>query len=346
MLPDVGAGCVVLPDYAQTRSCNGNKKDAQRELFQCVSSFTNISYLPTRHSIEARFIALGYLSCDLSIVRHSHEADNETELTDRSKSRRKAPISCWANFHYYHRVVWGRIRPILEPKVIESKQRRIAKERREVIQSRQRVVEKLYNDYKKTLIPSQVAYLPRSFDLFQIAEFAALLNEESNSALQEADFVEQMEKLLEHIVRWREQKQLQLMELLPAANRIFPSASGHSTSNIDCLALATSVFTCDCRDMLNTPYFHFSWNEAVSHGCATREYGLYGPQIPTNTKLNFTPRGSMAAAFTVKLLGLDEWRAVPSDLDKSDARFVCLDCPVRTRSAMMGRPAMSWRACV
>jgi len=60
----------------------------------------------------------------------------------------------------YLRIVWKHIHPILEPKVLLKKQEHLEEEMKPIRSACRTIVHTSYQEYKKTLMPSQWKYLP------------------------------------------------------------------------------------------------------------------------------------------------------------------------------------------
>jgi len=64
------------------------------------------------------------------------------------------------------------------------------------------------------------------------------------------------------------------------------------------------------------------------------------------TDLKASISGQAVVASIVDLLGLDVQTATPLDLDRKDARFVCMQCATQKQNKVSGRHAFMWREAV
>lgn len=253
-------------------------------------------------------------------------------------------------------LVWNRIRPILEPNVLTKKNRRLAVERENIIRERQTIVAKLYTAYKKTLLPSQWRYLPRTFDICRFLPFRSILDEPNETRITEAHFDKAIACLPEMIASWTARRRAEILELCePILNSQDVEEGEVVQSTDDSLELAICVFDCTaCEAGITNIQFLgcssiplISWSGAVSHGCMRRGGYFYGPLEPVETKLRFSERGSSAARSLIQCVQLDEKFCVPDDMDKLDLRFFCSHCvPMEHRGRGYGRITFSWRDAV
>jgi len=273
------------------------------------------------------------------------------------------------------------IRRNLEPSILHRKNIRVAAERAALIESRKQLVPPLYKDYKRTLVPAQWAYLPRTHDIYEFSAFKTVLNAEDEAQTTEASFKEAMTSLPGLIAAWWESRKRELAQMMlatmaePAGPSLIPTTndttlasveggsglskpSQHTPSSVAidsfcCLYLATAVFKCatpNCRNNVSPfgggfPKVLLAWDDAVAHEC--RGNIFQRPSVCLDTKLEFNKRGSAAAMSLVSWARLDVRSATPADMDKLDLRFVCLNCePQIYYMNIYGRKALSWRACV
>jgi len=242
----------------------------------------------------------------------------------------------------------------VEGQVNQAKSERIARERQQIIDSRKKVIKKVYSDYKKTLFPTQWAYHPDDNQVYKFEGFASLINDPSASGIEPSQCHEAVQKLPSLVQAFNEEKKAALLSLVrrrdSGSNSDIAGNAGPA-----CLDLATSIFQCStpgCRYRLRTL---IAWQRAVCHVCGGypgQGYGYSFPYSqlqqwdPLTPTLTFSDRGSKAVESLAVLLELDARAAVPADYDRKAARFVCRDCNPCTRSGIRGLEALTWRDCV
>ena len=244
----------------------------------------------------------------------------------------------------YPCTVWKRIRPILEPKVLVKKQERLVEEMKHIRHTRRAIVHASYQEYKKTLMPSQWKYLPRTLDICGLDPFAKVIDAKADINITAADFEDAFHQLPELLAASSDALKLHARNLIQIYKRVNQSTSsapgpgqfvegeGSSSSQPDVLDLATAVFTCkesSCRER-----HLFGWDDIAQHHCKmdldeliARRYfwELYNPIdcAPHNLRITFSSLRSEVAAVVVRAAGLDDRVATVSDMDARDLRFAC-----------------------
>lgn len=305
-----------------------------------------------------------------------------TELNDRSRSGRLS-----AKHHKLTCLLkgWVRLRPELEELVQERRDIRLLAERRALVISRKKIVEELYNAYRKTLVPSQLPSHPRVSDICRIPEFSQYIEAENTVDITAASFSDVMNQLPGLIIQWIESKKAGLRKLLTEAQstliatpasaeaharlsltRDVPplneaigtrSATGHvptsvhpptppqSSESADILNLATAVFSCG----------------SVGSACSSSKLFIGWPEASTHhcksyyfiqeekpqTKLQ-VHRAAGTAASIVKAAGLPVLTTTAAEMDERNLRFMCATCPARhwhTKN-VYGKPVFTWRSAV
>ncbi|KAJ7461802.1 hypothetical protein B0H11DRAFT_2056102 [Mycena galericulata] len=296
-------------------------------------------------AIKNRFVNLGYLESDVQCIDHHSAVRQVAPLTDR---------------------IWKKIYPTLEPFVQAEKARRVDREHEARITARKRLVQDIYKDYKKTLVPAQWRYLPGLFEVLQLPAFGAVVNATDDVDIQSAHFNDAKDALPGFIVSWTATRKAELAQLVPPALESHSSpvgisdkpASSTATPNTQSLNLATAVFHCGqlpCGGHgtnygLRQPCL-IGWDAAAAHRCRENPYvyflGRSERITSVKTILSFSTTGSAAAASLVALAGLDARHATCAEMDKLDLRFLCLACSPRTGPG--NKPcldAFPWRAAV
>ncbi|KAJ7105396.1 hypothetical protein C8R43DRAFT_1165696 [Mycena crocata] len=298
----------------------------------------NRSKLQQRYTaIEHRFKQLGYTAKDISGIRYQNSVNQAAPLTDR---------------------IWKKIFPVLEPIVQEYKEKRLKAEKEGRVRARSRLAQTVYNDYKKTLSPSQWRYLPGLYDILQLPAFDTVVDSPIEMTIEATHFKEALDHLPGFIVSWIPARKTELVQLIEKAQiAADPGPSGapspakvYSNQSVS-LDLATAVFTCGRRCQYPGRPSLIGWDGAAGHTCHQSRYAWsYGGDAEATsveTILEFSSPGSVAAASLIKLTGLDEKRATCADMDKRDLRVLCMTCPPKNGpNHRQSFPILSWRAAV
>ncbi|OBZ74627.1 hypothetical protein A0H81_05074 [Grifola frondosa] len=242
--------------------------------------------------------------------------------------------------------LWKQISRTLKQRARASQKKRLAREYREIIHARSKIVCSIYEEYRNGLTPLEKIYTPYASDVWTFEGFKELIFAPAESSVEAAHFSDTMKKLPALCAKFAEERKAILLDLVPSPP---PNSSppGISLANVTPADLATSIFTCShCYSIRDGPVhtIYAGSEQSILH--VTHEMTTPDPhsQLTFNhTKgLRFDARGSLAAASLVGLLGLNEHTAVPRDLDKIGARFFCNVCGGDTQVL----PAMTWRQCV
>ena len=245
--------------------------------------------------------------------------------------------------------------------VLKEKKKRLEQEMRNIRSARREIVHTAYQDYQKTLMPSQWKYLPRTVDICAMDPFAAVVNAEAGVVVTAADFEDAIRQLPELISTDFDARKLHARSLLkiptltdqpacslPEMGEIVEGEALSSLNSLppDVLDLATTVFTCrelSCKINSKRSYL-FGWDDIAQHHCKpdlgpqSNSYYIqhqlnYEPELP---KIEFSALGSEIAAVVVRAAGLDDKVATVSDMDAKtkDVRFGCSFCPPTKRNTI------------
>lgn len=257
------------------------------------------------------------------------------------------------------RTVWKRIRPILEPTVLQNKHERIHFQMRQIQDSRRAIIDTSYQEFKKTLMPSQWKYLPRTLDICALDPFTKVMDAAVDVAVTATDFEQAFCELPELLAASSDARKLHarsLLKILTSATQPAPEPreilQGHvavslNSSQPDALDLATAAFTCQgqsCR----APNL-FGWDAIAQHHCRLdldwfigQPYGHLQQCVdhsPDPPKISFSSDLSKIAAAVVQATGLDDRVATILDMDAKDLRFGCSVCSPRKER---GKGSSSW----
>jgi hypothetical protein len=324
---------------------------------------------------------LGYDEVDVRDIEYMRECGwQDTDLTDHSK---------YFLTNVYYPItpdnlseVWNCIRPILEPIVQHAKARRLASERAAVIDSRTQILEPLYKLYLKNLLPSQWAFQPSVAEVCEFSPFDTLVQAPNEVVITTASFSEAIMLLPGLISTWIQERRQRLLDMLPASSKVSTNAPSSlpivsrpstvtitgllparntasciSTSTIDRLSLAASVFECGnsaCRGNF-TPWDGWrskfcnaliAWDGIHTHQCRERGTFFSRKRCSIPSVYEFSPEGSAAAIALISLAGLEVSSATPWDMDQRDLRFFCNTCGPRDHHKTYGRDVYTWRSAV
>ncbi|KAI0044437.1 hypothetical protein FA95DRAFT_1545043 [Auriscalpium vulgare] len=269
--------------------------------------------------IKTRLLALDYAASEIDAIRGHREVLVPKPMTDR---------------------VWARISQALVDELLQRREREVQLDRRVRKITRHWALAEAWAAYARTLpahVASIVVGLPYPHSIPSIA--AAIEPDEDRSPALEmrikAAILDAHSEVMERIRSSAER----LLALLPLPSPV-PSLSTETalsneflTGTMGGLALATSQFTCDdyCFHRLGGS----TGMEMFAHFCEQ-------------------PRFSEARRDVVlrllDALHMDPETTTTHDLDRTEAQFVCMQCPVakirRGKTSVIGRNAMYWRACV
>ncbi|KAJ6460239.1 hypothetical protein C8R45DRAFT_1180335 [Mycena sanguinolenta] len=232
--------------------------------------------------------------------------------------------------------VWNRERPEAVECVIAARTRRLQYEREIRVGLRKQAITATALIALRTPVPNlQHAYYPPPHTIHTFPPFVALLNQDSDEFLSLTDpkFSEAFADAPTLIEAWENEMQTHLVTLLPGAH------TGEKL-NFRLLERATSVFTV-CKTNARSSDLAIGWAEPRAH--LHWFQGRPQPAIPNGPLVMFNPHGSAVAAELATLLGMDPKTATVTDMDKTNERFVCGNCPLGPQDL---RPVMRWRDCV
>ena len=265
--------------------------------------------------------------------------------------------------------VWNRICPILEPMVLERKRERLEREMKSIRAARRSIIHTAYQEYQKTLMPSQWKYIPRTVDICAMNPFAAVVDAEADVT---ADFDDAFRQLPELLSAYSDAHKLHARSLLkipssadqPASSAPEPgeivegeASSSSNSSPPDALDLATAVFICreaSCNFGRRESYL-IGWDDIAQHHCKSDldslsnnpywiQYRVEKESGPP--KIDFSMQGSGIAATVIRAAGLDDKVATASDMDTKtkDIRFGCSVCaPLKINATSWMKSGYKWR---
>ena len=262
--------------------------------------------------------------------------------------------------------VWKRIRPILEPKILQNKQARLDRERRDIRAARRWIIHASYQEYQKALMSAQWKYLPRTLDICALDPFAAVLDAAADVALTTADLEDVFRQLPELLAASADALKLRAHSLIKLpTSAIQPASSAQESEEIlegepaspsssiqsTALDLAASAFT--CLEPIFMGSYLFGWEDIAQHHCrldldsfdsaSYRWEPRWIDEPPDPPKIVFSVPGSEIAGTIVRAAGLDDRVATPLDMDAKDLRFGCSACPPRSSGMSWTKVGYRWR---
>ncbi|KAF9479910.1 hypothetical protein BDN70DRAFT_878205 [Pholiota conissans] len=309
-----------------------------------------------KNEIINRMIQLGYSKADLADVEQDFECNRAKQLTER---------------------VWARIRPALEAKADTIRTRRLISEREALVVARRSIVKTLYMEYKASLSPSQWKYLPRVLDICEFDCFKTLVEADSSIVVEKEDFKECMEMLPGLLARRMDDLKGHLMESMErsitddqSANVGSTGGKGKAVMRNDLVDLAIATFQCEgkCRNytITRSARLVIGWDTIATHYCEDENEGLAvvvrrpwdfsthaneSGLANDGARFTFDVRASVVARELVRCAGLEEERALASEMDAKNLRYGCKTCGVVKISIEYGlmtefRVGYGWRDAV
>ncbi|KAI0058097.1 hypothetical protein BV25DRAFT_1830452 [Artomyces pyxidatus] len=273
--------------------------------------------------IQSRFLELGFHASDVIAIRRHKEVSVARPMSDR---------------------VWTRIFPILKPEVEKHKATRLAREIQLRKRDRDELVRERYRLYSTTQPPLLVPYLPPASVVAQYEAIKAAIHDDTEASEELGETLTFIILSLVPQIRSSIQKRIDvLLALIPGSNPPTPDSEDadffrkdYWTGVAGGLGLVTSVFSCPPIACYRRLHFGF---EALAHRCNTMQ------ELPA---VVFNEAGSAFARELLEELKMDPTSTTALDLDRLDARFICMECPVTISytldSQTKCRQARTWRA--
>jgi hypothetical protein len=247
----------------------------------------------------------------------------------------------------------------LEPIIKEARDQRLRLARDARIEARKRLAEEVYKGYKKTLVPAQWRLLPGLYEVLQLPAFNTVVYAPDDIDVELTRFEEAQNALPGFVVAWAASRKVELVRLinLSHSSSDIQAEPTSTVANIQSLELATTVFA--CRNLIglwqrckSENVALIGWEGAAGHHCSSHTFGSSGHYLnlsgsSTETLVDFSKRGSAAAASLVALAGLNASEATAAEMDTLDLRFLCLACPARFAPGNKQTfDSFSWRTAV
>ncbi|KAG8912982.1 hypothetical protein FRC01_004808, partial [Tulasnella sp. 417] len=242
---------------------------------------------------------------------------------------------------------WKRIKPKAERFVEEQNRRRLEEEadpikraRKSVFLQRFSALRTSYNEFPKTLFPSERFVLKTYAGITDVIEAEGT---DTSPTL----FDNVFNQLQDYVDEWRKERKLDLTRLI-LETRTGPGRDV-DPQTADILSLATSVFaTCGYGDSFTHDWDTVHWIDSI--GEHPRKKFFHTPSrkspLPDDEMqcIRVLPNLVDHVKLLVEAVGLDPDTCTAAEMDELDARFYCDDCSV---AKPQGEEfARNWRNCV
>ncbi|PCH40498.1 hypothetical protein WOLCODRAFT_136912 [Wolfiporia cocos MD-104 SS10] len=234
---------------------------------------------------------------------------------------------------------WREARARLEPEIIYRRTKRLKREREALIERRKCVVNEACTAFKKTLPPLQWSTFPPFNELYKLEGFSVLINDPSSDELEPHRCAHVLETLPPFIAARRDDIRSILLEKLPP-NLVVQAGSVGTDTISDPLSLVTAIFQHSVpswRGYLEDDPILYTLGDVLAYlSDHTVGYTRFVQDI------SFSQAGHNAVVSLLTLLGLDVHTTTPGELNKLDARLICMRCEIGCQY----RYAMNWKQCV
>ncbi|PCH40491.1 hypothetical protein WOLCODRAFT_150532 [Wolfiporia cocos MD-104 SS10] len=242
---------------------------------------------------------------------------------------------------------WHEVRATLEPFIMTNRTKRLERDRRALLMRRRRVVNQVCTAFKITLPPLQWPTFPPLHELYQMEGFLVLINDPSSDELEPHRCAHVLEALPSFIAARRDNIRSILLEKLPP-NLVAQTASASTDTISDPLSLATATFQCSGPSWSH--YRHWilpTLSDVLAFLSNPPHWHLPGHAHVARDMFEFSEAGHDAVVSLLTLLGLDVRTTTPGELDKLDARFICMRCPANINEVgSKFHDVFDWRQCI
>ncbi|KAF8878942.1 hypothetical protein BD779DRAFT_1474561 [Infundibulicybe gibba] len=256
-------------------------------------------HMPRFDAIRTRLLALGYDMQDIAYTAfYPPEFQRGSELTDE---------------------LWTQIQPRAVALVESRRDARLEGKRARLRLLRIQMLQKLYLQYAKSVVPRQWCYLPDFNDLIEFPACKNIVEDDNSVPESPSSFLPVVEQFPTLIQEWISIKKARITAMLEPTPETVD----------DPLDLAVSVFECasnPCfgRQKLSPLSPLISWEVVAAHSCQPASQCLPTGNLPTSVRVSHL--GSITAAALVREAGLDPASATIAQMDALDLRFACIEC--------------------
>lgn len=218
------------------------------------------------------------------------------------------------------------------------KARRLKREAATVQRNRRNIIFLRYQEYKRTLHPSQWKYLPSTLKLFSYEPFARHIDVPVEVGVTPATFDDAFARLPELLAISMHDRKNSLRDLLPKGLH----EDGDSGARRDLIDLATATFRCKA----GCPYL-FGWDDIASHQCEEQPFDDTDLEWRSGfPEVDYCPLASIVLKKVAKVMGFQCVSMTAADLDQEDQRFSCDSCMSYKQGGKHYEAAYNWRTLV
>ncbi|KDR66940.1 hypothetical protein GALMADRAFT_147582 [Galerina marginata CBS 339.88] len=239
--------------------------------------------------------------------------------------------------------------PQLNEMAKRAKEERILKERRQLIDRREKKVAIFYESICRPLLEPDIwEYTP---ECRQVLNFGPISEYTHSSGDDIGDFSEEemQATIINFVHTWILEKKRHLARILMYSHpAIEPRGDGALHSDGDVLELATAVFAHPLKSRSSREFcpgsIMIGWEEVGLHLPCAKDAKMGNP-AGDDHDFYFSKVGYAAIVVLLRLLGLDPDIARASDMSTLNKRFICLNCPWMQENGILGTYVMNWKEC-
>lgn len=316
-------------------------------------------------------VVLGYEERDCWKVMQMKSVNNETRFTEQGKS---IPVHFnITTLLLTRQTAWESHLPTIRPMLEETKAFRLSRELDKRRRTRSGMVNKVYRELVKAILPDPLTFacLPNSSEFSTLPKMRNLIDDDTEAHDERRALIqtegEKMRPLLSSLEAQRRAAIIARMPSKaippgfdPALLQDLPPWQSTLPPAYAAFELATSVFRCGgqlphdrsifrSRKGLEKAIFGL---KVFAHKCQHCKR-FEADELVTSSLPVFDDYGRRIVLAILERLSLDSSRTTAADLDRLDARFLCLNCPVQhehegyhRRRGKRGRAALTWRELV
>jgi hypothetical protein len=201
-----------------------------------------------------------------------------------------------------------------------------------------------YEEFQRTLHPSQWKYLPRALEIITIEDFSRHIEGDIEMEVDGTTFDQAFLEFPSLLAAATEQRKTTLRALMDGT----PREDGEIGP--DSIDLATAAFQCIEVHNFPRPFrYVFGWDEIASHHCLPEMehtdgvYYYHGSRKTAPSRLRYLPEVAIVVRKLAQLIGLDAATATAADFDEKDKRFSCEGCPCNRDQGRYLQFGYTWR---
>ncbi|KAI0312720.1 hypothetical protein OF83DRAFT_1086825 [Amylostereum chailletii] len=281
------------------------------------------------YSIKRRFMEMGYTDQEWleSKVSSHKEVCVSRPLTEK---------------------VWTRILPILEPAMLEAREKQDAQGRTDRVLARRKAVLDLYAEIIQTLRPTEFPLIPSEDHCVDIPSIQTIIKTDIPEIGDDwrADAKKALEAALESAREAVVSRKRQLLALLPRLDGMPSDSIAINDDSLDALELATATFLAPASETRYSMQTKVAWFGADALASMPQETLFMSSEAPLSS-IAFSKRLRETVQVILSMLGLDEKTTTAVQLDDMVVRFICNECRPTNFSvegrAAFGHMTFRWR---